>query len=148
MSGDDVQELLTGLALRRLAERYAVAADRRDPELFAAQFTEDGVLEAPRGRFVGREALQTVIPMLREHYARTFHAVLGQVPEIGGSRATAETYSIARHFFRDEAGRRACYEMTIRYQDTFEHTDRGWLFSRRELVVDATRTFPVDDRPR
>jgi hypothetical protein len=148
MTGDDVQELLTGLALRQLAERYALAVDRRDAELFAAQFTENGVLEAPRGRFVGREALQTVIPMLRERYARTFHAVLGQVPEFSGSRATAETYSIARHFFRDEVGRSACYEMTIRYQDTFEHTDQGWLFSRRELVVDATRTFLVDDRPR
>lgn len=141
-------DLITGLAIRRLADRYALAVDTGDGELFAAQFTADGVLEAPRGRFVGRRALSGVPQMLRERYSRTFHAVLNQVPEIINDEASAQTYSIARHFFHNEARQRHCTEMTIRYLDRFLHTADGWLLSRRELVVDATRTFQVDEAKR
>ena len=98
-------ELLTALALRRLVERYALAVDTGDGALFAQQFTADGVLDAPRGRFVGHDALRTVLPMMRERYAKTFHAVLNFVPTISGDTAAAETYAIALHFFRDEIGR-------------------------------------------
>jgi hypothetical protein len=115
--------LLDGLALKGLAERYAVAVDRGDGALFAAQFRPEGVLVAPRGRFVGREALATVPSMMRALYVRTFHAVLTQSPSFDGDRAAAETYCIARHFYRDEANRRTCYEMTIRYHDAFARAD-------------------------
>jgi uncharacterized protein (TIGR02246 family) len=134
------------LAVRQLAERYAVAVDRGDGALFAAQFTEDGVLVAPRGEFVGRERLATVPPMMKERYEGTFHAVLTQAVDFDGERADGETYCIARHFFHDRASQRLCYEMTIRYQDAFRLTGGRWLISRRELVTDAGRTFPVDER--
>jgi uncharacterized protein (TIGR02246 family) len=134
------------LAVRQLAERYAVAVDRGDGALFAAQFTEDGMLVAPRGEFVGRERLATVPPMMKERYEETFHAVLTQAVDFDGERAAGETYCIARHFFHDRAGQRLCYEMTIRYQDAFRLTGGRWLISRRELVTDAGRTFPIDER--
>jgi uncharacterized protein (TIGR02246 family) len=133
-------------AVRQLAERYAVAVDRGDGALFAAQFTEDGVLVAPRGEFVGRERLATVPPMMKERYEGTFHAVLTQAVDFDGERAAGETYCIARHFFHDRADQRLCYEMTIRYRDAFRLTEGRWLISRRELVTDAGRTFPVDER--
>lgn len=144
--GQQPDELLDALALRRVADRYAVAADRRDAEFFAAQFTEDGELIAPRGHFVGREALSTV-PKLLERYEKTFHAVLSQVAEISGDNASAETYCIARHFFHDSAGKYLCYEMTIRYQDAFRRIGSDWRFSRRELITDATSTFAVEEHP-
>ncbi len=144
----DADALLAGLSLRRLAETYALAADRRDGALMAAQFTEDGVLVAPRGTFTGRAEIATVADVLATHYLKTFHGILGQVPSIERDTAAAETYCIARHFLRDSADRYLCYEMTIRYLDDFALTDKGWRFSRRELVVDATRTFPVEERPR
>ncbi len=134
-------------ALRRLAESYALAADRRDGAQFARQFTQDGVLVAPRGTFTGRAELATV-PALLDRYEATFHAVMNQVAEFYGETAAAETYSIARHFLRDGSGQRLCYEMTIRYLDGFRREAGEWLISRRELVTLATRTFPVDDEPR
>jgi hypothetical protein len=141
---ESTDEVLAGFALRRVVERYAFAVDRGDGALFAAQFTEDGVLDAPRGRFVGREALRGVPAMVQGRYDRTFHAVLNFLPTVSGDRAEAETYAIARHFFRDAAGQSLCYEMTIRYQDRFRKSEAGWLLSSRTLVLDATRTFPVD----
>ena len=140
----ETDDLMVGLALRRVAERYALAVDTVDGALFAAQFTDDGVLESPRGRFVGKDALKSVPAMVRVRYLRTFHAVLNLVPAIVGDTAEAETYSIARHFFSDAAGQALCHEMTIRYQDRFKKTAAGWLLANRRLVVDAARTFPVD----
>lgn len=144
MDGPAPGDLLDALATRRLAERYAMAVDRGDGDLFAAQFAPDGVLEAPRGRFEGRAALAGVPPMMRGLYRRTWHGVLGQVVDITGDAGEGETYCIARHYHDDSGGRPSCYEMTIRYGDRFVRRDGAWLIAHRRLVVDATHRFPVD----
>lgn len=132
------------LALRQLAERYGLAVDCADADLFAGQFTEDAVLTSPSGVFQGRDALRTIPGRLRERYARTFHAVLNQVPALSGNRASAQTYAIARHVFERPGTGWQCHEMTIRYQDQFRRTNGTWLIARRELIVDMTHTFAVD----
>lgn len=132
------------VALRALADRYAVAVDRGDAEMFAAQFTADGLLVAPRGAFAGRERLAEVPPMMKGLYRRTFHAVLTQAIDVAGDEAAGETYCIARHWYDDKAGQPTCYEMTIRYRDRFRREAGRWLIARRELVVDATHRFAVD----
>lgn len=132
------------IAVRQLAERYAAAVDRNDGPMFAAQFTEDGVLAAMRGEFAGRETLASVPAMLKEIYRSTFHGVLTQVVDFDGDAAAGETYCIARHYYDDPVGRAACYEMTIRYQDRFRRVEGQWLIARRELAVDATHRYPVD----
>lgn len=145
-------ELLAAFAMRATAERYAMAVDRGDGALFAAQFMPDGELEAPRGSFVGREQLSTVPSMMRRLYERTHHGVVGMMPVIEGDRAFAQTYTYARHYYRDRAGQEFCYEMTGRYDDVFDMADGAWLITRRVLVLvgDATyptgRTHPVADR--
>jgi len=140
----DTFALAPTLAQRQLAERYALAADTGDGDMFAAQFTSDGELLAPRGRFAGHEALKGVPAMLAQRYHHTFHAVMNQVAEISGEQAKATTYSIARHYYNDTHGHSKCYEMTIRYQDEFRQAGGQWLFTRRVLVLDSTRSFPID----
>jgi len=139
-------DLLTHLALRHTAEAYAVAVDRHDADMFAAQFTEDGVLIAPRGRFEGQGELRKVPPMMAELYEATFHGVLSVFAEIDGKTAKAETRCIARHFYHDSAGQHRCYEMMIRYQDDFALRGERWLFARRALLVDFAHTFQADGR--
>lgn len=101
---EQTEDLLLGLALRGVAERYAYAADTGDGDLFAAQFLDDGVLESPRGLFEGPAALATVPALLRARYTETFHAVLNQVVHPAGEGAEAVTYCIARHFWPGGAG--------------------------------------------
>ncbi|MBO6538139.1 MAG: nuclear transport factor 2 family protein [Rhizobiaceae bacterium] len=134
---------LAALAFRDLAERYAFACDRRDADAFAGVFTSDGILEAPRGRFSGHSELRGVIPMMEKLYLKTFHAVLSQQIEIAEGGALGETYSIARHYFEKGDGNPHCYEMTIRYRDSFRREGSAWLFSARVLAVEATHTFAV-----
>ncbi|WP_293861006.1 nuclear transport factor 2 family protein [uncultured Alsobacter sp.] len=141
MSGHE--ELLATWSMRATAERYAMAVDRGDADMFAAQFTPGGILEAPRGRFSGREQLASVPPMMRRLYERTHHAVVGLVPVVEGSRATAHTYTHARHYYRDKAGQDLCYEMTIRYEDIFEDVEGAWLIAHRVLVLVGDATYPT-----
>ncbi len=136
-------DLLAAIAMRATAERYAMAVDRGDSALFAAQFIPDGVLEAPRGRFVGREQLAEVPPMMRRLYERTHHGVVGMLPVIDGDRADAQTYTYARHYYRDRAGTEFCYEMTVRYEDEFQSANGCWLLARRVLVVVGDATYPT-----
>lgn len=136
-------DLMAAFAMRATAERYAMAVDRGDGGLIAAQFTIDGVLEAPRGRFVGRDQLAGVASMMRRLYERTHHGVVGMVPVIEGAKAQAQTYTYARHFYRDPADREYCYEMTVRYEDDFALVDGCWLIARRVLVVVGDATYPT-----
>lgn len=142
------ESLLSAFAMRMVAERYAMAVDRGDGALFAAQFTPDGVLEAPRGTFAGRDQLATVPAMMTRLYERTHHGVVAMVPVIDGDSATAETYTCARHFYRDSAGTGYCYEMTIRYDDAFRKTGDGWLLCSRKLVLVGDATYPTGRRHR
>jgi len=138
---NDQAELLTGLALRAVAERYAMAIDRGDGELFAAQFTPDGVFESPHGPLEGREQIATVPATLKRLFDRTHHGVVGLVPVIDGDTAVAETYSYSRHYYRDAGGAEHCYEMTLRYDDRFIRTNGIWLIAHRVLVVVGDATY-------
>jgi hypothetical protein len=135
------------VALRLVAETYAMAVDRGDGPLFAAQFTADGVLEAPRGTFEGQRALEGVPAMMKRLYDRTFHAVVALVPVFDGDTAEAQTYTLARHFYRAASdGQEYCYEMTVRYEDSFRRTDAGWRLARRRLVLVGDSTMPTGRR--
>lgn len=138
---NEAEELLANLELRIVAERYAMAVDRGDGSAFADQFLPDGILEAPRGRFVGREALASVPPMMRSRYDRTHHAVVGLVPEFDGDGAKAETYTLARHYYTDKSGTPVCYEMTVRYDDIFRRFEGRWLLASRTLVLVGEAVF-------
>ena len=144
---DDQAALLMSIALRRVSERYAHAVDSGDGDLLAAQFVPEGVIVSPRGTFEGPEQIRGIPAMLKQRYLKTFHAVLNQMayPVEGG--AEGETYCIARHYFRDPAGRYLCYEMTIRYLDRFARTSNGWRLARRELVVLGTHTCEAQETP-
>jgi len=148
MSGAALDEFSASFELRAVAERYAMAVDRGDGEMFAAQFTENGILEAPRGRYEGRRALATVPSMMTSLYERTFHAVVGQVPVFHGDAADAQTYTLARHYYRGGRGVELCYEMTVRYEDRFEREGGRWLLARRVLTLIGEAAFEQGRKPR
>ncbi|MFP1645403.1 nuclear transport factor 2 family protein [Pontitalea aquivivens] len=134
------------VALRLVADRYALAVDLGDGDLFADQFMPDGILISPRGGFAGRAALAGVPAMMRGLYDRTHHAVTGLVPRVEGDRATAYTGTLARHFYRAGDGVGYCYEMTVRYSDQFVRITDGWRLARRELHLLGDATWPAGRR--
>lgn len=135
------EDLLAAFEIRLVAERYAMAVDRGDGQLFADQFTPDGELSAPRGHFKGRDQLMTVPAMMQDLYDRTHHGVTGMVPEFSGKDASAQTYTYARHYYRAADNLEYCYEMTVRYDDHFRRIDEGWRLSSRKLVLIGDTTI-------
>ena len=131
-------------AMRRLAMAYAMAADRNDPEGFAAVFTEDGVIEGTGDLIRGHAELAGNPGMLRQMFHSTFHTVLNQTVEIDGDTAEGETYCLASHISHPVEGKHTKLDWAIRYQDKFRRVDGNWLFSYRKLVVDWTETGAVE----
>jgi hypothetical protein len=77
----------------------------------------------------------------------TMHCVFNQTVEIAGDTAQGETYCIAYHGIRGEDGRPMTLDWAIRYQDRFARRGQEWRIAYRLLVVEWTRTSPVELLP-
>lgn len=131
-------------ALRRLVQLYARAVDRNDPELFVSLFVEDAVLEGPQFHVAGHEQIRLVPGDLVQKFRATMHCVFNQTVNIAGDSADGETYCIAYHRIEDEGGRPMTLDWAIRYQDRFLRRGGEWRIAYRRLVVEWTRTGPVE----
>ena len=117
-------------ALRALVEAYSFAADRRDPEAFAALFSEDATLTihdaggADARSYAGRAALAEV-PQRLGRYDRTLHLVHNHDVHIDGDEASGEVYCTAHHVIGGgpDASDRV---LTICYLDRYTRAGR-WL---------------------
>ena len=134
-----VERLLDERELRRTAELYAQGADRRDKQLWASIFTEDGVIEAPGIRLEGRADIVAALDAMARLYVATQHRVHNQVVSIDGDTAEGETYSTADHLSAAD-GTHTILTWAIRYQDRWRRVDGAWRFSRRSLLIDWTDT--------
>jgi uncharacterized protein (TIGR02246 family) len=138
LSGNDKQ------ALSELPYRYARGCDTQDPAIFAAIFTEDGVIVSPAGTISGRDQIVDIVPrMLGEMYLRCMHFVGNILVEIDGDEASGETYCFAHHLTPDGEGQASDYVMSIKYSDNYRRVDGTWLFARRELALLWSETKTV-----
>jgi hypothetical protein len=135
----------TEAELRRLANVYARAMDRDEPELLDTIVTDDIVIEGPGFRQQGLAEIRGNPAILRQMFLMTRHVVHNQTVRIHGDEAEGETYCTASHILRpgvDGEGD-AALVWAVRYQDRFRRVDDRWRFSRRTLIIDWTETRPV-----
>ena len=134
------------LAIRELVDRYAHCADRRDAGGQKGLFTQDtqfvvymdGQGTEPSQVLDGRDALTPVFDDLNR-YSATMHLNGQSTINLEGDGATGESYCIAHHLFTAD-GERQLMVAWLRYHDTFVRTAAGWLFAKRDLIVDWTET--------
>ncbi len=136
----------TGVLLRGLVDRYALAVDRLDLDGGAGLFTTQGVLQVPAtpgglasdAERRGRGAIAAALRGL-DRYCSTLHAVVGQVieppekPNLAG-RCRGVT-SCEAHHISAEGSRLRDRVMGIRYHDDYAIEDGEWRFAARRLVV-------------
>ncbi|HLS82209.1 MAG TPA: nuclear transport factor 2 family protein [Steroidobacter sp.] len=134
-------------ALRRLVQQYAQAVDRNDPELLVSLFLEDAVLEGPGFRLEGHEQIRATPGRLAQQFRGTMHCVFNQTVAIEGDGARGETYCIAYHRIDGQDGRPMTLDWAIRYQDRFARRGQEWRIAHRRLVLEWTRTSPVELPP-
>lgn len=147
----------TTLALRRLVEAYALAADRCDADWFSGLWLPDATLSVfdgettETGAYEGAEAMRGVTKALGR-YLRTVHLVSTHraVIDADGRSATGETYCIAHHLRAPagaiQRGELICEDqvMTIRYDDRYGRDTSGrWRFAARQCHKLWTRIETV-----
>jgi len=118
----------------RLISNYARGCDTRNGELFAAQFTEDGVLELAGRETVGRQRLAKIPEMLNT-YQLTYHSVHNVLIDVEGDTATTEVYSASHHLRPIEKTALSDRVMYITYRDNCVRTGEGWKIARRLVDV-------------
>ena len=124
---------------------YTRGIDRLDPDLVAAAFHPDAVLEA-----YGPEPMtvpvfvERVIPALRSRFVATQHRMSNIAIEIRGDVAVMESYVLAYHVeVTDDATR--LHTFNGRYIDRCERRDGTWRIAHRSLRNDWSKIEPIDE---
>ncbi|MBM3657896.1 MAG: nuclear transport factor 2 family protein [Actinobacteria bacterium] len=130
------------LALRYLAEAYALGCDARDADVLERCFVEGATLTV---HWASREPSTMRFPdgaghiaASLERYDRTMHFVGNHRAEVHGDDATGVTYCFAHHITGTDD-----HVMAIRYHDTYVRTDHGWRIAERHLYEDWTEARTV-----
>jgi hypothetical protein len=138
------------MALRELVERYALAADTRNPDMFGSCFTKDGVNRTPKvpeslGPTLersGRDEIGQSILGLKRYFA-TMHAVVGQViDDTDPERPTGVVACLANHVTHLN-GELTNHAWSLHYHDNYVREDGAWRIAKRELYCDWIEQRPV-----
>src|SRR5690606_13619621 len=127
-----------------LQARYLFALDFRDPEAYAATFTEDGVLDYGAGKIRGRAAIAEMVAGMRANAERQQaqdtselrpaagrHNITNIVLEIDGDRARGTAYWF--HMGNANPERAAQLNSFGHYEDELVKVNGEWLFSLRKI---------------
>jgi uncharacterized protein (TIGR02246 family) len=127
-----------------LQARYLFALDFRDPEAYAATFTEDGVLDYGAGKITGRKAIADMVATMRANAERQQaadtsglrpaagrHNISNIVLEIDGDRARGTAYWF--HMGNANPERAAQVNSFGHYEDELVKVNGEWLFSLRKI---------------
>ncbi len=123
-----------------LQARYLFAMDFRDPENYAATFTEDGVLDYGGGQVTGRQAIHDVVARTRDNAATQQpgegapmgrHSITSMVITVDGDKATSVAYWFL--IGNDNSEQRAEVSSFGHYEDELVKVNGEWLFSLRKI---------------
>lgn len=113
-------------AIREMYARYCFYVDEGRPDLFAAEFTEDGVLWlSDRGSYVGREEIEAHVA---RRTGKTFHLIHNvAIDEVGADRAYAHAY-----FQLLDPATAACVSYGT-YDDVLRRVEGRWLWEKKRV---------------
>ncbi|MCA2188118.1 nuclear transport factor 2 family protein [Nonomuraea cavernae] len=148
MSGLEAADV-AGLA--DLVSRYALYADERDIAGLTGLFTGDGVLvlpDPPRElepvlTRTGPEEIGRAVSAL-DGFVLTFHALCGQVFDVGPEPGTATgRVACVAHHLAERDGGPSDLVWHLRYLDAYRQEAGAWRIIRRAIRIDWIETRPV-----
>ena len=141
-----LQALADKEEIRGLLARYCRGIDRLDPELVASVYHEDAYDDHGTFKGDGKEFATQVMKGLA-NFERTMHFLGTCNIELDGDVARTETYCVAYHRTKAEAGPVRDFIAGVRYIDRLERRDGGpWLIAHRVVVMEWTRWDDVKDQ--
>lgn len=143
--GKSIDDVIAEAEIRDLQIRYCRGADRMDFDLMRSSFhpdatTDFGFFGGSIDEFIaaGREQLKS--------FLCTTHNTGNQLVELDGDTAWAEHYTVATHRLpADDTLPLRDFVTAVRYIDRLERRNGEWRIAHRRLVLDWSRTDPVND---
>jgi hypothetical protein len=129
----DIQEVGDRLAIRELMDRYGMACDSRDWNMYRSLFTANAVIDYSEFGG-GRGGLDSTLEWLNAGLAPFIglhHNMTNHICEISGSTAKAITYFIAYQSLPNDAGGEFIMEVGGFYKDRLVKARGRWLISER-----------------
>jgi hypothetical protein len=137
-----IQDVVAEAEIKEVHLRYCRANDRRDEQLMRSCFHPDAVIELHQPLSVDAfiELGRTVL----SKYVVTWHNTGNQLVEVDGDAAWAEHYTTSTHrIAADDANPVRDFIVFGRYIDRLERRAGEWRIARRTMVVDFSRTDPL-----
>jgi hypothetical protein len=112
--------------IREMYARYCFYVDEGRPDLFAAEFTEDGILWlSDRGSYHGRDEIEGHV---KKRTGKTFHLIHNvAIDSVDGDVAYSHGY-----FQLLDPGTAACVAYGT-YDDALKRVDGRWLWDRKRV---------------
>ncbi|MGP3929424.1 nuclear transport factor 2 family protein [Nonomuraea sp. KM88] len=135
-----IRALADRAELTDLVARHSLWIDERRYGETDRLFTEDVVVESPRGKARGIEELVELVRRGHDTYVRTLHSKSNLVIEVDGETATVRAHDIAVFVIDDKTEALAAGFHRYRAR----RTEDGWRFDR--LVVTPVALTEALDR--
>jgi hypothetical protein len=144
---DAVAVLLAERDIERVVLRYCRGIDRLDEDVVRSVYHDGATDDHGVYRGDGQGFAAFIVPLLRDAYRSTMHAVHNCLIDLhgtgDGAAADAETYCVAYHERLDGAGVRWLDVFACRYLDRFERRAGEWGIVRRVVVHDWDAVVPL-----
>ena len=124
-AGQWVAQFIERTAISDLLIDFARRLDTKDWSGYANNFTEDGVLELPWGRVVGRANIAAKVSSDLSRLARTQHYSTNHVIEIDGGVARSRSYVLSIHM-RDSSDPASHTDIGSWHDCEYRKTPDGW----------------------
>jgi hypothetical protein len=139
--------LLAEREIERVLLRYCRGIDRLDEDLIRSVYHDGATDDHGVYQGDGKAFAAFIVPLLRDAYRATMHAIHNCQIEVDGTDdgagAAAETYCVAYHERVDDAGERWLDLFACRYIDRFERRAGTWAIVRRVVVHDWDAVLPL-----
>jgi hypothetical protein len=136
------EQLADRLAIQDVLSSHSRGLDRHDSALLQACYWPDAEVDYGAYKGPAHPFAELVIPALDSQYELTCHHLSNTLVEFLGEKALAESCVTAGHL---SAGAEQEMLFSGRYLDTLEKRDGRWKILHRQVVMDWSRTHPVQD---
>lgn len=141
----DLDELASRIEIEHVLVRYCRGVDRGDAQILASVYHPDAIDEHGPFRGLGTELAKLLGFTDDEPTAGGHHHLHNVYIEFdGGDDARVESYVMAYHPRRHEAGHDELLVFAGRYLDRFQRRDGEWKIANRRVVSDWHRVDPLD----
>ena len=132
-------DAIAHIEITQVLYRYCRGVDRGDRELIRSVYHPDASDDHGSWKGAGVDFADYIVDSMDGATIAAQHQITNTLIEVDGDSAACESYFLAFHPTRDQAGDETLAIAAGRYLDRFERRDGAWRIADRRVVLDWTR---------